>query len=96
MPAKHLYDPPGIALARQDFLILATGAIQAAMLLTGMETREEVRVILVSHLVGTVMGIFKSAAGWWVYPEPGLLHIGAMPLFTGFMAAAVGTYRARA
>jgi uncharacterized membrane protein YoaT (DUF817 family) len=30
-----------------------------------------------------------------VYPEPSLLRIGGVPLFSGFMYAAVGSYIAR-
>jgi uncharacterized membrane protein YoaT (DUF817 family) len=42
------------------------------------------------------MEIFKTAAGSWIYPEPSVLRIGGVPLFTGFMYAAVGSYIARA
>jgi uncharacterized membrane protein YoaT (DUF817 family) len=41
------------------------------------------------------MELFKTANGSWLYPEPGLLKIGAVPLFSGFMYAAVGSYIAR-
>jgi uncharacterized membrane protein YoaT (DUF817 family) len=37
-----------------------------------------------------------SSAGSWIYPEPSLLRIGDVPLFTGFMYACVGSYIARA
>jgi uncharacterized membrane protein YoaT (DUF817 family) len=83
-------------LARYDFLVLAALALQAALLALGLETREEARVILGFHLVGTVMEVFKTAMGSWVYPEPSLLRIGGVPLFTGFMYGAVGSYIARA
>ena len=56
---------------------------------------EEARVILVFHLVGTAMEIFKTSAGSWIYPEPSLLRIGGVPLFTGFMYAAIGSFMAR-
>jgi uncharacterized membrane protein YoaT (DUF817 family) len=42
------------------------------------------------------MEIFKTAMGSWVYPEPSLLRIGGVPLFTGFLYASVGSYIARA
>ena len=51
--------------------------------------------ILIFHVVGTVMEIFKTGAGSWLYPEPSLLRIGGVPLFSGFMYAAVGSYLAR-
>jgi len=39
--------------------------------------------------------LFKTSAGSWLYPEPSLLRIGGVPLFSGFMYAAVGSYIAR-
>ncbi len=41
------------------------------------------------------MELFKTSAGSWIYPEPSLLRIGGVPLFSGFMYAAVGSYIAR-
>jgi uncharacterized membrane protein YoaT (DUF817 family) len=41
------------------------------------------------------MEIFKTSVGSWVYPEPSLLRLGGVPLFTGFMYAAIGSYIAR-
>lgn len=87
--------PKGAWLSRYDFLALAAVALQAAMLRFGLETWDEARVILLFHVVGTVMEIFKTAVGSWIYPEPSLLRIGGVPLFTGFMYAAVGSYLAR-
>ena len=93
--ATHLFYPESAPLHRYDFLTLAAIAIQAAMLLFRLETWEEARVILLFHIVGTVMELFKTAVGSWTYPEASLLHIGAVPLFSGFMYAAVGSYIAR-
>lgn len=91
----HLFYPAGAALARYDFLTLAALAIQATMLGLRLETLEEAKVILAFHVVGTVMELFKTAAGSWLYPEASLLRIGSVPLFSGFMYAAVGSYLAR-
>ncbi len=91
----HLFYPDDAALHRYDFLTLAAIAIQAAMLAFRLETWREASVILIFHVVGTVMELFKTAAGSWVYPEASVLHIGAVPLFSGFMYAAVGSYIAR-
>lgn len=88
--------PPHAALARYDFLTLAALAIQCALIASKLETLEEAKVILLFHLVGTVMEVFKTAVGSWVYPEPSLLRIGGVPLFSGFMYASVGSYIARA
>jgi len=94
--ATHLAYPTGAWLARYDFLFLAALLIQAGMLAFKLETWEEAKVILIFHIVGTAMEIFKTAVGSWIYPEPCIFRIGGVPLFSGFMYAAVGSYIARA
>lgn len=96
MIGTHLWYPPNAALARYDFLFLAALAIQALLLAFRLETMEEAKVILVYHVVGTVMEIFKTSVGSWVYPEPAFFRIAGVPLFTGFMYACVGSYICRA
>ena len=91
----HVFYPDSAPLHRYDFLTLAAIAIQAGMLAFRLETWREARVILIFHIVGTVMELFKTQAGSWTYPEASVLHIGAVPLFSGFMYAAVGSYIAR-
>lgn len=93
--ATHLWYPKDAPLARYDFLVMAALGIQAAMLFFRLETWDEAKVILVFHVVGTAMEIFKTGVGSWVYPEQSVLRIGGVPLFTGFMYAAVGSYIAR-
>jgi uncharacterized membrane protein YoaT (DUF817 family) len=91
----HLFYPDSAPLHRYDFLTVVAIAIQAGMLAFRLETWREARVILIFHVVGTVMELFKTQAGSWTYPEASVLHIGAVPLFSGFMYAAVGSYIAR-
>src|SRR5262245_14249285 len=91
----HLFYPKGAPLARYDFLLLAAVLIQLAMLILKLETLEEAKVILLFHLVGTAMEVFKTAVGSWIYPEASLLRLGGVPLFTDFMYAAIGSYIAR-
>jgi uncharacterized membrane protein YoaT (DUF817 family) len=91
----HLFYPAEAVLARYDFLTLAALGIQVGMLALRLETLDEAKVILAFHVVGTVMELFKTHYGSWVYPEPNLLRIGGVPLFSGFMYAAVGSYIAR-
>jgi len=91
----YLFYPADAPLARYDFLTIMALLIQVAMLWTRLETLDEAKVILAFHVVGTVMELFKTSAGSWLYPEPSLLRIGGVPLFSGFMYAAVGSYLAR-
>ncbi len=91
----HLWYPRGAAITRYDFMFLAALAIQAALLGFKLETWEEAKVILIYHVVGTIMEIFKTDVGSWIYPEQNLFRIGGVPLFSGFMYAAIGSYIAR-
>src|SRR5699024_11230772 len=79
-------------LARHVLHALLSVLIQIGMLAARLETGRELIVIIVFHIVGTGMEIFKTAVGSWNYAPGGWLHIGAVPLFTGFMYAAVGSY----
>lgn len=65
------------------------------MLVLKLETIREAKVILIFHIVGTAMEVFKTGAGSWIYPEASLFHLGNVPLFSGFMYASLGSYMAR-
>ncbi len=93
--ATKLVWNPAWPIHRYDALFVAAIATQAIFLRYRLETWEEARVILLFHLTGTAMEWFKVSAGSWTYPEPGLFVILNVPLFSGFMYAAVGSYMAR-
>ncbi|MGA2129777.1 MAG: DUF817 domain-containing protein, partial [Xanthobacteraceae bacterium] len=88
--------PHGATLARYDFLFLAAVAIQGVMLILKFETFDEAKVILIFHVVGTIMEVFKTGVGSWIYPETSFFRIAGVPLFSGFMYASIGSYMARA
>jgi len=90
-----LFWPDDSPVSRYDFLVVGAVLIQFAMLALKLESWAEARVILLFHIAGTIMELFKTAHGSWVYPEDSVLRIGAVPLFSGFMYAAVGSYIAR-
>src|SRR6266498_4141225 len=56
------------------------------------ETWREVAVIFGFHLVGLGLELFKVRIGSWQYPGDAVTKIGGVPLFAGFMYAAVGSY----
>ncbi len=93
--ASYLVYPTDSPLARYDFIFLCALSLQIVLLWTGLETLEEARVIFIFHVVGTLMEIFKTHIGSWVYPEPSFFRILDVPLFSGFMYACVGSYIAR-
>ncbi|WP_341862457.1 DUF817 domain-containing protein [Gymnodinialimonas sp. 57CJ19] len=83
-------------LARYDALVVFAVVTQIVFIWRGLETWEEAKVILIFHITGTLMEIFKLAQGSWDYPDQGILEIGGVPLFSGFMYASVGSFIARA
>ncbi|MBT0958629.1 DUF817 domain-containing protein [Alphaproteobacteria bacterium KMM 3653] len=83
------------ALQRYDALFLFALLTQVLFLLFKLESWEEAKVIALFHLTGTAMEFFKVQAGSWAYPEPGLIKLMGVPLFSGFMYAAIGSYVAR-
>jgi uncharacterized membrane protein YoaT (DUF817 family) len=95
MLATWTFYPVQAPLARYDFLFLCMLAVQAALLAAGLETWEEAKVILLYHLVGTAMELFKTATGSWIYPDPSLFRLGGVPLFSGFMYSCIGSYLCR-
>lgn len=82
-------------LSRNDAITLAAVAIQALMIIFRLETWRELRVVMIFHVVGTGMELFKTAVGSWSYPDGGVLHLAGVPLYSGFMYAAVGSYMVR-
>lgn len=82
-------------IARYDALFIFALLVQAVFLRFGLETWAEARVILLFHLTGTAMELFKTYAGSWSYPEDAVFRIMDVPMFSGFMYAAVGSYIAR-
>jgi uncharacterized membrane protein YoaT (DUF817 family) len=88
--------PANAPLARYDFLFLCMLAVQLILLASRLETTDEAKVILIYHLVGTAMEIFKTATSSWIYPEANLFRIAGVPLFSGFMYSCIGSYICRA
>lgn len=85
----------GWPIYRYDALLIYALGLQVLFLTLRLETLREARVILLFHLTGTAMEFFKVNAGSWSYPEPGVMKLMGVPLFSGFMYAAVGSYMAR-
>ncbi len=83
-----------LGLPRYDAFLLLALAIQFWMVWTRLETREELLAISVFHGVGFAMEVFKTSSGIqsWAYPEFAYTKLLGVPLFSGFMYAAVGSY----
>src|SRR5215218_980021 len=90
----------GLALVRvlplpldpADALLLWCLGITLVLWLARWETGREVAVIFGFHLVGLALEVFKVRQASWSYPDTGHASIGGVPLYSGFMYAAVGSY----
>jgi len=81
-------------IPRYDLLLLIALAIQAWMIWSKLETIDEFKAIMVFHVVGFALEVFKTSAGIksWAYPDFAYTKLFGVPLFSGFMYAAVGSY----
>ena len=83
-----------LGIPRYDLLLLIALAIQVWMVRAGLETRDELKAITLFHLIGFGLEVFKTsdAIRSWSYPDFAYTKVFGVPLFSGFMYAAVGSY----
>ncbi|MBB6171561.1 uncharacterized membrane protein YoaT (DUF817 family) [Nocardiopsis mwathae] len=85
-----------LPIPRYDALLVYGVVLTAVFWGLRLETGREVPAILGFHAVGLVFELFKVHMGSWTYPEEAWTKIGGVPLYSGFMYAAVGSYVVRA
>ncbi len=83
-------------LPRYDWLLIICLLMQILMVRSGLETRDELKVITLFHLIGLALELFKVHMGSWAYPEEGYSKIFGVPLYSGFMYASVASYLCQA
>jgi uncharacterized membrane protein YoaT (DUF817 family) len=85
-------------LPRYDFLCIAAVLLQVILVVTRIETLEEVFVLCAFHALGLTLELFKThpTVAAWSYPEAAYLKLGTVPLYSGFMYAAVASYMCQA
>lgn len=89
MPRAGLF-----GIARYDLLLLFALAVQSWMLWSKLETWDEVKAIGLFHVLGFALEAFKVSGSIqsWSYPDFAYSKVLGVPLFSGFMYAAVGSY----
>lgn len=85
-----------LPVARYDALLVYGIVATLAFWALRLETGREVLGTAAFHVVGLAFEVLKVRLGSWAYPEEALTKIGGVPLYSGFMYAAVGSYIARA
>lgn len=79
-------------IARYDLLLLICILTQLLLIKFRLETWDELKVIMVFHVIGLMLEIYKVHMGSWSYPEPGFAKILGVPLYSGFMYASIASY----
>lgn len=89
MPREGLWGVP-----RYDALLLIAVAIQTWMVWAKLETVNELKAVCLFHAIGFALEVFKTSSGIrsWSYPDFAYTKLWGVPLFSGFMYAAVGSY----
>lgn len=79
---------------RYDVLLLIAVAIQAWMVWAKLESVDELKAVCLFHAIGFALEVFKTSSGIrsWSYPDFAYTKLLGVPLFSGFMYAAVGSY----
>lgn len=87
-------------ISRYDLIFLAAVGFQICALMFRFEQPREFFVIILFHILATMMELFKTnpAIGSWTYPsaESAIFILATVPLFTGFLYSAIGSYISRA
>jgi len=95
MAAVILVPRAGIAgIPRYDLLLAAALAIQCGMVWSKLETWDELKAVCLFHAVGFALEAFKVSGSIqsWSYPDFAYTKVLGVPLFSGFMYAAIGSY----
>jgi len=94
--ASVLLVPRGgvLGVPRYDLLLLIALAVQGWLLWSGRESWDELKAICLFHVLGFALELFKTSSGIksWSYPDFAYTKLLGVPLFSGFMYAAVGSY----
>lgn len=95
LASRHLQVP---GLARYDLILFLSLGLQAVLVATRVETWDEVKTLSLFHGFGLVLELFKThpSIRSWSYPEPGFFMVQGVPLYSGFMYAAVASYMIQA
>lgn len=81
-------------IPRYDVLLIIALTIQLWMIWAKLETVDELKAVCLFHIVGFALEVFKTSGSIqsWSYPDPAYTKLFGVPLFSGFMYAAVGSY----
>lgn len=81
-----------LPVPRYDALLVYVLVLTVGMWLLRWESGRELAVVGMFHVVGLALELYKVRLGSWTYPDEGWTKLAGVPLYAGFMYAAVGSY----
>lgn len=81
-----------VPIPRYDFLLIVCLGAQYFMVRSGLETRRELGLVCLFHLLGLGLELYKVNFGSWSYPEFAYTKFWGVPAYSGFMYASVASY----
>lgn len=87
---SKLIDTP--LIPRYDFILIVCILVQWLMVYLKLESIDELKMISIFHIIGTVLEMFKVHMESWSYPEFAFAKVCGVPLYSGFMYASVASY----
>ncbi|MER5934454.1 DUF817 domain-containing protein [Streptomyces sp. NPDC002054] len=87
---------PELPVARYDLVLLYGVGLTVLARKAGWDSARDTAVIAACHVIGLLFELVKVQMGSWVYPEEALTKVAGVPLYGGFLYAAVGSYVCRA
>lgn len=81
-------------MLRYDGLLIVALTIQAWMVWIKLGTIDQLKAITLFHVSGFALEVFKTSSGIkpWACPDFAYTKLFGVPLFSGFMYAAIGSY----
>ncbi|MDH2389123.1 DUF817 domain-containing protein [Streptomyces sp. HNM0663] len=87
---------PEMPVARYDLVLVYGIGLSLLAWKVGWDEARDLAVIGGCHLIGLLFELVKVRMGSWSYPEEAWTKVAGVPLYGGFLYAAVGSYVCRA
>lgn len=81
-----------VYLHRYDLLLAFFLILQVIFVLLKLDTSNDLKIILLFHLLGLFMEFYKVTYGAWSYPEDAWTKVLGVPLYSGFMYGSVAGF----
>ncbi|WP_010680998.1 DUF817 family protein [Acetivibrio cellulolyticus] len=81
-----------VYIYRYDFLLLFFIILQIIFVKIKLDSKHDLKIIMLFHMLGLFMEFYKVTFGAWSYPEYALSKVLGVPLYSGFMYGSVAGF----